>query len=342
MAIRSEKATDVESRGLVFPDHPLAHHYLDGKQGVELGSASHNPFNLKGSINVAPMVEGNRDFQFYADQQAQMCGRYDLVDLYGDAQNIPVDDDSLDYVISSHVIEHVPNLIDAFLHWNQKLKSGGIVFMIFPQKGALPPDAKRNLSTIEQFVAAYEGNWDTKSALENISDTVGGERGHYHTFSLQSMLDLIEYCNQNYDLNWEILDTEETDSKVGNGHTVIARYNGPVPDYDRSAYIDNMTDSEGLLEPRDLEEGEMLEQATELHEALSEGIEVDEETASLFEEALADLQVDDEVKAEVAEWATNLENKDEMIDQIAENAGKLYEALEPEKPVKRGRKRKGS
>ena len=324
MAIRSEKATDVESRGLVFPDHPLAHHYLDGKQGVELGSASHNPFNLEGSINVAPMVEGNRDYQFYADQQAQMCGRYDLVDLYGDAQNIPVDDDSLDYIISSHVIEHVPNLIDAFLHWNMKLKSGGIVFMIFPQKGALPPDAKRNLSTIEQFVAAYEGKWDTKSALENISDTVGGERGHYHVFSLQSMLDLIEHCNQSYDLNWEILNIEETDSKVGNGHTVIARYNGPV------------------IKPRDLEEGEMLEQATELHEALSEGIEVDEETASLFEEALADLQVDDEVKAEVAEWATGLENKDEIIDQIAENAGELYEALEPEKPVKRGRKRKGS
>ena len=46
------------------------------------------------------------------------------------------------------------------------------------------------------------------------------------------MLELIQYANDAHGLNWEIIDTEEVDTKVGNGHTVVARVHHPtVPDY---------------------------------------------------------------------------------------------------------------
>jgi hypothetical protein len=49
-------------------------------------------------------------------------------------------------------------------------------------------------------------------------------RGHYHVFTLGSMIELIHWCNLYVNLSWRIEALEETDSKVGNGHTVVCRY----------------------------------------------------------------------------------------------------------------------
>ena len=55
-------------------------------------------------------------------------------------------------------------------------------------------------------------------------DNGWGRGGHYHVFTLESMIELITWCNDNLDLNWRVLRTEETDSKVGNGHTLVCQY----------------------------------------------------------------------------------------------------------------------
>lgn len=210
---------------LVFPDHPLAHRYCVGN-GIELGAAAHNPFNLANSINIAPFSDDPahvdyRDFLLYKTEQIRLCGSYARIDRVGEAHALPVESGTQDYVISSHVVEHLPDLISAFLEWNRVLKPNGIIFMIFPKRNAQPSDADRPITTVEHFVEDFEKKHSVATHPLNPGH---GVRGHYHVFTLQSMLGLIKWCNTNLELAWRVEATEETDRKVGNGHTVVCRY----------------------------------------------------------------------------------------------------------------------
>jgi SAM-dependent methyltransferase len=202
----------------------LATRYCQGS-GIELGAAAHNPFDLPNSINVAPFSDDPshvdyNDFLIYREEQVKNCGYYAVVDLVGEADAIPITDGSQDYVISSHVIEHLPNLISAFLEWNRVLVPGGIIFMIFPKRDAAPQDLERPVTPLDHFIEDYSLKrtiWTHEMEEDRI-------RGHYHVFTLSSMLELIQWCNQNLNLSWKVEAAEETDSKIGNGHTVVCRY----------------------------------------------------------------------------------------------------------------------
>ena len=47
-----------------------------------------------------------------------------------DALNIPFDD--LDYIFSSHCLEHIPDWISVMDYWFTKLKTGGTLFLYLP------------------------------------------------------------------------------------------------------------------------------------------------------------------------------------------------------------------
>ncbi len=189
-----------------FAEMALSHRYCVGK-GIEIGAAAHNPFNLKDCINVAP----KEDESFYRQSQMDMCDEAAKIDLYGYANDIPVEDNSYDYVISSHVLEHVPDAIGAFLEWDRVVRNNGTIFMIVPKRNALKSDIGRPLSCIGDFVAAHK------------KETAMWANSHVWVFSLNVLTELIGFCNREYGIKWEIIETEETDSKVGNGHTVVCR-----------------------------------------------------------------------------------------------------------------------
>ncbi len=50
----------------------------------------------------------------------------------GKAHDLPVEDGSLDFIFSSHVVEHLYNPLGHFDHWRSKLKSGGLVLAVIP------------------------------------------------------------------------------------------------------------------------------------------------------------------------------------------------------------------
>jgi len=62
--------------------------------------------------------------------------------------------EKLDFVIASHVIEHVPDMIEWLLQIRSVLKSGGVLSLAVPDK-RYTFDYLRQLSTIEQFMEAY-------------------------------------------------------------------------------------------------------------------------------------------------------------------------------------------
>jgi SAM-dependent methyltransferase len=210
---------------VLFPPHPYARSVCTGF-GIELGAAAHNPFDLDGSVNAAP----EQFDPIYVQSQIDLCGSYALVDVICNGHNIPFPATSVNYCISSHVIEHFPNPIAGFLEWNRILKDDGIVFMIFPKRDALESDRERNISTLEEIVATYDkyGNMvmrgsaydmhpDQKNNLENFCYE------HFFVYTLDLMVSLITICNERFNLHWDIFYTEETDAKAGNGHTFVAQ-----------------------------------------------------------------------------------------------------------------------
>ena len=192
-----------------FNESALAHKFCIGS-GIEIGAAAHNPFGLENCLKVG--VRDDEDF--YRQNQIDMCGEYFEIDVIAQADKFPFEDNSKGYIVSSHVVEHLQDLIGTFLEWKRVLKKDGIVFMIFPKRDALPADIGRPLSTIPDFVVAHNNVHNELITTE-----------HIWVFDLEVMKSLIEYCNNYYFLDWTVIETEETDSKVGNGHTVVCRVN---------------------------------------------------------------------------------------------------------------------
>lgn len=201
----------------------LAKKYCQG-QGIELGAAAHNSFCLAECLNVAPCdgvsflhPRDMDDYQQYVVEQTRISGAVAEVDIIGDFQSILIEDSSVDYLISSHVIEHVPNLFAAYIEAFRVIKDGGVLFLIFPKRIASVVDRVRCLTTLDQMIDDHKKNVDMNTV------GAGAWRGHYQVFSLQSMIRAINYINQNGLGYWYIECVEETDSKVGNGHTVVLR-----------------------------------------------------------------------------------------------------------------------
>ena len=204
------------ARAVVFPEHWLAHELLDGLSGLEIGAAGHNPFGLK-TRNVAT-VEG---YQFYAAEQRAMGVEPAPVDIWASGDNIPVPDRSEDFILSSHVVEHLPNTIAALLEWDRVVRDGGYVFMIVPLKGALAEDAGRELTPLSHFLECYHRRWNLDT--HPIDGVPGGRMGHYHTFTPDSLTDVVDWMRATRLCDWELIAREDVDSKVGNGFTLVFR-----------------------------------------------------------------------------------------------------------------------
>jgi hypothetical protein len=200
-----------------FPEHRLAHSLLDGFRGLEIGAASHNPFGLQ-TRNVAP----REDYQAYANaQQQQMGERPAPVDIWATAEAIPLPDDSEEFIVSSHVVEHLPNLIAAFREWDRIVRIGGYVFMIVPLPGALPADVGRPITALEHIIDDFRCNLTLDT---HPTDGVpGGRMGHYHVFTPPALLAVAQWMNDQGLTDWELVACEDVDSKVGNGFTLAFR-----------------------------------------------------------------------------------------------------------------------
>ncbi|MEY4705461.1 MAG: hypothetical protein RL042_1666 [Nitrospirota bacterium] len=208
------KDAAVTQSPIIFQEHGLAHFLLDGLSGLEIGPAAHNPFGLK-TRNVE-LIE-SRDF--YASVQENIMGvTPPSVDIWASADSIPVPDQSEDFILSSHVIEHLPNVIAAFVEWDRIVKSGGYVFMIVPLPWALPADKDRELTPFEHFLGDYRQRLTIET--HPVKGVPGGKMGHYHTFTADSLLQVVTWMGQCKLCDWELVAREDVDTKVGNGFTL--------------------------------------------------------------------------------------------------------------------------
>ena len=201
-----------------FKEHALAHKYLDGLKGIEIGGSAHNPFGLD-TINVDYTDDMDTVFK---QGEEKMCGEKMKVDVVANGDDLPFDDESYDFVISSHVIEHFFDPIKAIKEWMRVIKKGGYVFIIAPRKKALQGET-RPCTTLEELIARHEGKIkkeDVDMTGYQTSSVTGlplDEHGHWSVWNLEDFLPICEYYG------WQVAETEEIDSKVGNGFCVVLK-----------------------------------------------------------------------------------------------------------------------
>ena len=192
-----------------FPESKLAHKLLDDLVGIEIGGSAHNAFNLPRCKNVDYTDDMETVFKI---SEQKLCGEKMAVDIVANGDDLPLEDESIDYVVSSHVIEHFFDPIAALQEWFRVIRPGGYIFIIAPKSRALPQET-RPCTSLQEMIDRHEG----RMKPEDVDMTLDGQtdHGHWSVWDLQDFLPIIEW------LNWTVLHALETDDKVGNGFCVV-------------------------------------------------------------------------------------------------------------------------
>lgn len=83
-----------------------------------------------------------------------------------DAMNFP--HDNLDYVFSSHCLEHLNNWVDVLDYWTSKLKSGGVLFLYLPDYSQVYWRPWNNRKHVNIFTAEIIRDYMTDRGYTNI------------------------------------------------------------------------------------------------------------------------------------------------------------------------------
>jgi SAM-dependent methyltransferase len=182
-------------------------------------------------------------------------------DFYGHACHLPFHDHSLDFVASSHVLEHVANPVAALAEWYRVVRPGGIIYLVVPDRRATW-EHQRALTGVEHFLAdylrgttscdpthidefVYDADWSRYSPStapeqvaarqKELAHTMhwavsNGEEIniHFHTFELGNLRGLLETLAvwPARRFNWELVDAaEHFPASNPNGVLAVLRVN---------------------------------------------------------------------------------------------------------------------
>ena len=185
---------------LIFPESALAHKLLDGLHGIEIGGSAHNPFGLK-ALNVDFTDDETTEFK---KDEIKLCGKALKVDVVASGDDLPFKDNTVDFVISSHVIEHFYDPIKTVKEWLRVVKPEGYVYIIAPHKERTY-DKERPRTTLAEIIDRHE-----HPNPPEIDD--------HHHYSVWITQDFVDICNH---YQWKIMEVQDIDDKVTNGFTIV-------------------------------------------------------------------------------------------------------------------------
>lgn len=180
---------------LLRRDSRFVSSFLDGLKGIEIGAAAHNDYRLD-AINVDRYAEADT---IYKDQERRLVLRTAKVDVVARGDDLPFEDDSHDFVFSSHVLEHIPDPIRALLEWQRVARR--YVVCVIPHKERTF-DADRPLTTTEELLGRH------RAGLRSEEDK------HWSVWTCESFLEL---CDA---IGLEVVGHLDPDDKVRNGFVV--------------------------------------------------------------------------------------------------------------------------
>src|SRR5262245_40879978 len=168
-----------------------------------------------------------RDFQFFKDLQVRFCGEWAPIDIAADAHAIPVADSSQDFVLHSHVWAYLANPLGALEEWTRVVRDGGFIFAIVPKRDVLPSDAVRPVTPLSVHVrlSGLGSTHETRAAEEGLNG-----RGHSSVFAPCTLRAMVDWFNRTH-ASWTLEEVafQDTDDKVGNGHTIVLQVRKNTP-----------------------------------------------------------------------------------------------------------------
>jgi SAM-dependent methyltransferase len=181
----------------------LAHQVLDGLQGIEIGGSAYNPFNIPGCKNV----DFTDDMEtIFKKEERRLSGKALPVDVVARGDQLPFAIDSLDYVLSSHVLEHFFDPLGALLEWWRVIRPGGFLFMIVPHRDRTF-DKDRPRTSLRELIDRHTGRIPMPPDLD--------ESQHHSVWITEDVLSIVEY------LGFRVHTVQDVDDKVGNGFTIV-------------------------------------------------------------------------------------------------------------------------
>ncbi|HED65122.1 MAG TPA: class I SAM-dependent methyltransferase [Planctomycetes bacterium] len=177
--------------------------------GLEIGGSTFNRFEGVRAFNL-----DHPGSDVFERAQERIAGEALAIDVYGTAERLPIASGRLDFLLSSHVLEHMPDTIRTLREWDRVVRPGGLVFAIVPHLERTF-DAGRPITSVEHHLA------DFALGREVATDTMA-PTSHYHAWDTRGLVTLIEHLVAREFLDWELVEVEDVDSKVGNGFTIVA------------------------------------------------------------------------------------------------------------------------
>ena len=244
-AARAVTAQDADSSTCPqFNPSPLATKLLENLHGIEIGASTQNSFRLKRSINVDFSDEQGGLWQ---DKRCEPA----TVNIVALGDDLPFKDNTLDYVLSSHVIEHFFDPVKALREWNRVVKPGGYIYIIAPHKDRTF-DNPREVTPVKELLDRSAGRIrisDYAKAVDPAAIEKAGrakfgpdyqapphtllprgarpekgwaryEEDDHHHWSVWRTNDFIALVKT---LNFNIVQVQDKDDKVGNGFAVVIR-----------------------------------------------------------------------------------------------------------------------
>ncbi len=225
-----------------FRESQIVHEYLDGLNGIEIGASSHNSFGLDKTGGYANVDYKASHGDLWQSGSALAPAKVNIV---ASGDELPFKDESLDYVISSHALEHFFDPIKTIEEWFRVVRKNGYVVMIIPHKERTF-DKLRPVTSVHELIARNKNilteekyfyrtdveesdnlilPYDFLRIIENDEEKVENYKpirqdidiAHLH-LSVWDTETFVELCKK---MQWNIKEVQDVDDKVGNGFLVI-------------------------------------------------------------------------------------------------------------------------
>ena len=165
----------------------IVNKYLLGIKGIEIGRASYANYGIDAiNIDRIDIRKTNNDNEYFKEQ-VKFSNIITKVDLIANGDDLPFKDNTLDFVFTSHVLEHFYDPIKALQEWYRVVKIGGYVFMIIPHKERTF-DKDRERTTLNELISRHNQKIKTE---EQLTDK------HHSVWITEDVLELCKYLNMN-------------------------------------------------------------------------------------------------------------------------------------------------
>jgi SAM-dependent methyltransferase len=192
--------------------------YLRGK-GLEIGGLWRK-FKVSASTKVWYL--DRLSVENLGKQYPEWNGGIVAPDIIGDAEHLPIASASLNFLIASHVLEHLRFPLLALRSWYDALVSGGILLLRVPDM-RYTFDRDRRRTTLQHLLGESEDprKFDTVSHyadwVQYVNHCAPGEARfrqqlnrlvginysiHYHVWIDRDLAEIIQYTRDVYHLDW--------------------------------------------------------------------------------------------------------------------------------------------